>query len=220
MFYGVLLIKPLIFLHSHRTNQRNLLAALQKVVVPIYCTSFLEVEEDKQQKITRVRSSIPISSHLQLLYGVNLTCSRKLSCCSSCFQLLLLWEKNSYFDDVTIQQLQSPALGLGQYQVQLVLSVLVFWLNLEDVFLITSLLCLVQASLITEYAPVVQPVQMAFQQQIQVLKTQHEEFVNNLKQQQTAAVAAAAAAVGQLTPADADVKTQAPLTSQPGKNII
>ncbi len=102
---------------------------------------------------------------------------------------------------------------------QLVLSVLVFWLNLEDVFLITSLLCLVQASLITEYAPVVQPVQMAFQQQIQVLKTQHEEFVSNLKQQQTAAVAAAAAAVGQLTPADADVKTQAPLTSQSGKNF-
>ncbi len=93
---------------------------------------------------------------------------------------------------------------------QLVLSGLVFWLNLEDVFLITSLLCLVQASLITEYAPVVQPVQMAFQQQIQVLKTQHEEFVSNLKQQQTAAVAAAAAAVGQGWP----------LTSQPGKNII
>lgn len=86
-------------------------------------------------------------------------------------------------------------------------------------FLITSLLCLLQASLITEYAPVVQPVQMAFQQQIQTLKTQHEEFVNNLKQQQTAAVAAAAAAVGQLTPADAEVKTQAPLTSQPGNNF-
>uniref|UniRef100_A0A8C2GXR8 Calcium homeostasis endoplasmic reticulum protein n=1 Tax=Cyprinus carpio TaxID=7962 RepID=A0A8C2GXR8_CYPCA len=129
--------------HCQRKNQRDLLAALQKVVVPIYCTSFLAVEEDKQQKITR---------------------------------LLLLWEKNGYFDDVTIQQLQSPALGLGQYQ----------------------------ASLITEYAPVVQPVQMAFQQQIQALKTQHEEFVTNLKQQQTVAVAAAAAAVGQLTPADAD----------------
>ncbi|RXN10314.1 calcium homeostasis endoplasmic reticulum isoform X1 [Labeo rohita] len=140
--------------HCQRKNQRDLLAALQKVVVPIYCTSFLAVEEDKQQKITR---------------------------------LLQLWEKNGYFDDITIQQLQSPALGLGQYQ----------------------------ASLITEYAPVVQPVQMAFQQQIQTLKTQHEEFVNNLKQQQTAAVAAAAAAVGQLTPADAEVKTQAPLTSQP-----
>uniref|UniRef100_A0A672M709 Calcium homeostasis endoplasmic reticulum protein-like n=1 Tax=Sinocyclocheilus grahami TaxID=75366 RepID=A0A672M709_SINGR len=110
--------------HCQRKSQRDLLAALQKVVVPIYCTSFLAVEEDKQQKITR---------------------------------LLLLWEKNSYFDEVTIQQLQSPALGLGQYQ----------------------------ALLITEYAPVVQPVQMAFQQQIQVLKTQHEEFVNNLKQQQT-----------------------------------
>ncbi|KAF4097321.1 calcium homeostasis endoplasmic reticulum protein-like isoform X2 [Onychostoma macrolepis] len=122
--------------HCQRENQRDLLAALQKVVVPIYCTSFLAVEEDKQQKITR---------------------------------LLLLWEKNGYFDDVTIQQLQSPALGLGQYQ----------------------------ALLIMEYAPVVQPVQMAFQQQIQALKTQHEEFVSNLKQRQTAAVAAATAAVGQ-----------------------
>ncbi len=70
---------------------------------------------------------ILISSHLQFLYCVNLTCSRRVSRCSSCFQLLLLWEKNSYFDDVTIQQLQSPALGLGQYQVQLVLSGLVFW---------------------------------------------------------------------------------------------
>uniref|UniRef100_A0A6Q2XP71 Uncharacterized protein n=1 Tax=Esox lucius TaxID=8010 RepID=A0A6Q2XP71_ESOLU len=115
--------------HCQRKQQRDLLAALQKVVVPIYCTSFLAVEEDKQQKITR---------------------------------LLQLWEKNGYFDEVTIQQLQSPALGLGQYQ----------------------------ASLITEYAAVVQPVQLAFQQQIQAIKTQHEEFVANLaKQQQTAAAA-------------------------------
>lgn len=34
-------------------------------------------------------------------------------------QLLQLWEKNGYFDEVTIQQLQNPALGLGQYQVHL-----------------------------------------------------------------------------------------------------
>lgn len=66
----------------------------------------------------------------------------------------------------------------------------------------------------------VQPIQVAFQQQIQALKTQHEEFVTNLKQQQTAAVAAAAAAVGQLTPADAEVKSQAPMSSQPGKWIF
>ncbi|CAF87647.1 unnamed protein product, partial [Tetraodon nigroviridis] len=91
--------------------------------VPIYCTSFLAVEEEKQQKITR---------------------------------LLQLWEKNSYFDEETIQQLQNPALGLGQYQ----------------------------ASLITEYAAVVQPIQAAFQQQIQALKTQHQEFVSSLKQSQ------------------------------------
>ena len=39
---------------SQRKQQRDLLAALQKVVVPIYCTSFFAVEEDKQQKITRV----------------------------------------------------------------------------------------------------------------------------------------------------------------------
>ncbi|KAL7992848.1 hypothetical protein Chor_017104 [Crotalus horridus] len=109
--------------HCQRKQQRDLLAALQKVVVPIYCTSFLAVEEDKQQKIAR---------------------------------LLQLWEKNGYFDESIIQQLQSPALGLGQYQ----------------------------ATLITEYANVVQPIQVAFQQQIQNLKTQHEEFVNSLTQQQ------------------------------------
>uniref|UniRef100_A0A8C0GQW9 Calcium homeostasis endoplasmic reticulum protein n=1 Tax=Chelonoidis abingdonii TaxID=106734 RepID=A0A8C0GQW9_CHEAB len=108
--------------HCQRKQARDLLAALQKVVVPIYCTSFLAVEEDKQQKIAR---------------------------------LLQLWEKNGYFDESIIQQLQSPALGLGQYQ----------------------------ATLITEYASVVQPVQVAFQQQIQNLKTQHEEFVNSLTQQ-------------------------------------
>uniref|UniRef100_A0AAY5EMN8 Calcium homeostasis endoplasmic reticulum protein n=1 Tax=Electrophorus electricus TaxID=8005 RepID=A0AAY5EMN8_ELEEL len=137
--------------HCQRKNQRDLLAALQKVVVPIYCTSFLAVEEDKQQKITR---------------------------------LLQLWEKNGYFDDVSIQQLQSPALGLGQYQ----------------------------ASLITEYAGVVQPVQLAFQQQIQALKTQHDEFVANLKQQQQTA-----ASVGQLVPPDAEVKgvAQPPMAAPP-----
>ncbi|PIO27548.1 hypothetical protein AB205_0143880, partial [Aquarana catesbeiana] len=68
--------------HCQRKQARDLLAALQKVVVPIYCTSFLAVEEDKQQKIAR---------------------------------LLQLWEKNGYFDEATIQQLQSPALGLGQH---------------------------------------------------------------------------------------------------------
>uniref|UniRef100_A0A4W3K0L2 Calcium homeostasis endoplasmic reticulum protein n=1 Tax=Callorhinchus milii TaxID=7868 RepID=A0A4W3K0L2_CALMI len=105
--------------HCQRKQARELLAALQKVVVPIYCTSFLAVEEDKQQKIAR---------------------------------LLQLWEKNGYFDESIIQQLQSPALGLGQYQ----------------------------ASLITEFAGVVQPIQMAFQQQIQTLKGQHQEFVDSL----------------------------------------
>lgn len=41
-----------------------------------------------------------------------------------------------------------------------------------------------QATLINEYSSVVQPVQLAFQQQIQSLKTQHEEFVSSLAQQQ------------------------------------
>ncbi|XP_037554063.1 calcium homeostasis endoplasmic reticulum protein isoform X2 [Nematolebias whitei] len=124
--------------HCQRKQQKDLLMALQKVVVPIYCTSFLAVEEEKQQKITR---------------------------------LLQLWEKNGYFDEETIQQLQNPALGLGQYQ----------------------------ASLITEYATVVQPIQLAFQQQIQALKTQHEEFVTSLQQQSQPAL------VGQVgTPADSE----------------
>ncbi|XP_075997724.1 calcium homeostasis endoplasmic reticulum protein [Genypterus blacodes] len=136
--------------HCQRKQQKDLLAALQKVVVPIYCTSFLAVEEEKQQKITR---------------------------------LLQLWEKNSYFDDETIQQLQNPALGLGQYQ----------------------------ASLITEYAAAVQPIQLAFQQQIQALKTQHEEFVGSLKhgtphQPQSAAV-------GQLA-ISADAEKASPVITQ------
>lgn len=38
-------------------------------------------------------------------------------CSHPAFQLLQLWEKNGYFDEETIQQLQNPALGLGQYQV-------------------------------------------------------------------------------------------------------
>lgn len=42
--------------YSQRKQQKDLLAAIQKVVVPIYCTSFLAVEEEKQQKITRVNS--------------------------------------------------------------------------------------------------------------------------------------------------------------------
>lgn len=56
----------------------------------------------------------------------------------------------------------------------------------------------------------VQPVQLAFQQQIQTLKTQHEEFVANLTVQQTAA----AAAVSQLAAAETDVKA---VTTQPGE---
>ncbi|XP_008333331.1 calcium homeostasis endoplasmic reticulum protein isoform X1 [Cynoglossus semilaevis] len=135
--------------HCQRKQQKDLLAAIQKVVVPIYCTSFLAVEEEKQQKITR---------------------------------LLQLWEKNGYFNDETIQQLQNPALGLGQYQ----------------------------ASLITEYAAVVQPIQMAFQQQIQALKNQHEEFVTSLKQQQPPT-----ATVPQI-PAPSETEKAPPMTTPAG----
>lgn len=46
-----------------------------------------------------------------------------------------------------------------------------------------------QAALITEYAAAVQPIQVAFQQQIQTLKTQHDEFISSLKQSQSATVA-------------------------------
>ena len=51
--HDLVLCNPIVS-SSQRKQQRDLLAALQKVVVPIYCTSFLAVEEDKQQKITRV----------------------------------------------------------------------------------------------------------------------------------------------------------------------
>lgn len=52
------------------------------------------------------------------------------------------------------------------------------------VSLVAVLLFFHQATLINEYSSVVQPVQLAFQQQIQSLKTQHEEFVSSLAQQQ------------------------------------
>lgn len=69
---------------------------------------------------------------------------------------------------------------------------------------------LCQASLITEYAAVVQPIQVAFQQQIQSLKTQHDEFVSSLKQSQSATVA-------QLAPA-AEPEKALPMTAQAGEH--
>lgn len=67
---------------------------------------------------------------------------------------------------------------------------------------------LCQASLITEYAAAVQPIQLAFQQQIQSLKTQHEEFVASIKQQP--------ASVTQLaTPAEPEKAP--PMTPQAGE---
>lgn len=75
--------------------------------------------------------------------------------------------------------------------------------------MVTCVLC--QASLITEYAAVVQPIQVAFQQQIQSLKTQHEEFVSSLKQSQSATVA-------QLAPA-AEPEKPPPMTTQAGENM-
>ncbi|XP_031696415.1 calcium homeostasis endoplasmic reticulum protein, partial [Anarrhichthys ocellatus] len=56
-------------------------------------------------------------------------------------------------------------------------------ITLDQSQLISISCPLSQASLITEYAAVVQPIQLAFQQQIQSLNTQHEEFVGSLKQQ-------------------------------------
>lgn len=70
-----------------------------------------------------------------------------------------------------------------------------------------------QASLITEYAAVVQPIQLAFQQQIQALKTQHEEFVSSLKQQQQSATVAQLA-----TPAEPEKAI--PMTSQAGEKTL
>lgn len=67
-----------------------------------------------------------------------------------------------------------------------------------------------QASLITEYAAAVQPIQIAFQQQIQSLKTQHEEFVNSLKQSQSATVAQLATA--------AEPEKPPPMTGQAGED--
>ena len=108
--------------HSQRKQARELLAALQKVVVPIYCTSFLAVEEDKQQKIARVRGAAGRGRGRGAGGGGRggggaEFSSDAASPSSPHVQLLQLWEKNGYFDDSIIQQLQSPALGLGQYQV-------------------------------------------------------------------------------------------------------
>lgn len=81
---------------SQRKQQKDLLAALQKVVVPIYATSFLAVEEEKQQKITRVKDLLVLNSPLddylqQFSNTVNKLVNVKsfiipthlLSCCSS-----------------------------------------------------------------------------------------------------------------------------------------
>ena len=60
----------------------------------------------------------------------------------------------------------------------------------------------------------VQPIQLAFQQQIQALKTQHEEFVSSLKQQQQQS-----APVAQLaTPAE--LEKALPMTSQAGEKTL
>lgn len=57
----------------------------------------------------------------------------------------------------------------------------------------------------------VQPIQLAFQQQIQALKTQHEDFVSSLKQQpQSAAVTQPLAS--------AEPDKTLPMTTQAGKN--
>lgn len=74
--------------------------------------------------------------------------------------------------------------------------------------------CFFQASLITEYAAVVQPVQLAFQQQIQALKTQHDEFVASLKQQHQSQPQSAP--VGQLA-APAEPEKPPPMTTQAGE---
>lgn len=69
--------------------------------------------------------------------------------------------------------------------------------------------CHSQASLITEYAAVVQPIQLAFQQQIQALKTQHEEFVASLKQPQPTPLT---------QPPTSEPEKPLPMTTQAGKN--
>lgn len=69
--------------------------------------------------------------------------------------------------------------------------------------------CHSQASLITEYAAVVQPIQLAFQQQIQALKTQHEEFVTSLKQPQPTPLT---------QPPTSEPEKPLPMTTQAGKN--
>lgn len=57
----------------------------------------------------------------------------------------------------------------------------------------------------------VQPIQLAFQQQIQALKSQHEEFVASLKQQPLSASAA------QLAPR-AELEKAPPLSTKAGEN--
>ena len=76
---------------------------------------------------------------------------------------------------------------------------------------------LLQASLITEYAAAVQPVQLAFQQQIQALKAQHEEYVSSVKQQAAAASAQLPGPPGQ-PPAPGDGEQALPMTAQAGEN--
>lgn len=60
-----------------------------------------------------------------------------------------------------------------------------------------------------------QPIQLAFQQQIQSLKTQHDEFVSSLKQQQQPQ----AAPVAQLA-APTEPEKAPPMTTQAGEKRL
>lgn len=70
----------------------------------------------------------------------------------------------------------------------------------------------------------VQPVQLAFQQQIQSLKTQHDEFVSSLAQQQQIQLPQMEAEVKATPPPAAPPPAQTPApamppTTQPGKRL-
>jgi calcium homeostasis ER protein len=83
-----------------------------------------------------------------------------------------------------------------------------------------SSLC--QATLINEYSAVVQPVQLAFQQQIQTLKTQHEDFVSSLAQQQQLPQMEAEVKATPPPPAPPPAPAPAPAmppTTQPGRRL-
>ncbi|KAB0406634.1 hypothetical protein E2I00_018637 [Balaenoptera physalus] len=87
-------------------QEQHLLALRQEQVT----AAVAHAVEQQMQKLLE-ETQLDMNEFDNLLQPIIDTCTK------DAISLLQLWEKNGYFDDSIIQQLQSPALGLGQYQI-------------------------------------------------------------------------------------------------------